>query len=302
MTNWHSRLSALPFGLYEKALPQELEWEERLLQARSAGFDFLEMSIDDTDPRIARLEWGEKQRAVVRQAAANTGVPIRSLSLSAHRRFPLGSKDPSTRKRGREIFDRAIDLALDLDLRVMLLSGAENYYEERDEDSQALFLETMGAAFERASGAGLMLGLENWDIQIDSLTKVMDYVNHFNSPWYQAYADIGNLIYAGMSRQEMLDELETARGHIAALHVKDTLPGQLRYVKPGEGGVPFVEAFAKIAEIGYQGPVVLELWTEKFPNALDLVKEGFNFIKEKMQAGWQLYEERRQIEGEMTTI
>ncbi|MFN2143973.1 MAG: L-ribulose-5-phosphate 3-epimerase [Anaerolineales bacterium] len=302
MSNWQSRLSALPFGLYEKALPQELGWEERLLQARSAGFDFLEMSIDDTDPRIARLEWGEKQRAVVRHAAANTGVPIRSLSLSAHRRFPLGSKDPATRRRGMEIFDRAIDLALDLDLRVMLLSGAENYYEGRDKDSQALFLESMGVAFERASGAGLMLALENWDIQIDSLTKVMEYVEYFNSPWYQAYADIGNLIYAGMSSEEMLEELEAARGHIAALHVKDTLPGQLRYIKPGEGAVPFVEAFAKIAEIGYQGPVVLELWTEKFPNALDLVKEGANFIKEKMQVGWQLDEQRRQAEGEMAKL
>lgn len=299
MANWQSRLTTLPFGLYEKALPQDLSWEERLIQARSAGFDFLEMSVDDTDPRIARLDWSEKERAVVRQAVANTGVPIQSISLSSHRRFPLGSKDPATRKRGMEIFDKAIDLALDLDLRVMLLSGAENYYEERDEESKALFLDAMGAAFERASGAGLMLALENWDIQIDSLTKVMEYVNYFNSPWYQAYADIGNLIFAGMSDAELLAELDAAKGHIAALHVKDTLPGQLRYVKPGEGAVPFVEAFARIAEIGYQGPVVLELWTEKFPNALELVKEGFQFIRKKMQEGWQLFEARRQTEGEI---
>jgi L-ribulose-5-phosphate 3-epimerase len=298
MANWQSRLTSLPFGLYEKALSQELCWEKRLLQARSVGFDFLEMSVDDTDPRITRLDWGEKERAVVRQAVANTGVPIRSLSLSSHRRYPLGSKDPLTRKRGMEIFDRAIDLALDLNLRMILLSGAEDYYKERDKESKALFLEAMGAAFERASGAGLMLALENWDIQIDSLTKVMEYVDYFNSPWYQAYADIGNIIFAGMSNEDLMDELEAAKGHIAALHVKDTLPGQLRYVKPGDGAVPFVEAFAKIAEIGYQGPVVLELWTEKFPNALDLVKEGFAFIKEKMQAGWQLYEQQQQTEGE----
>ena len=297
MANWQSKLPALPFGLYEKALSQELSWEERLLQTRSAGFDFLEMAVDDTDPRIARLDWGDKKRAVVRQAVANTGVPIQSLSLSSHRRFPLGSKDPGTRKRGMEILDKAIDLAQDLNLRVMLLAGAENYYEERDEESQTLFLEAMGAAFERTSGAGLMLALENWDIQIDSLTKVMEYVNHFNSPWYQAYADIGNIIFAGMDNDELMAELELARGHIAALHVKDTLPGQLRYVKPGEGKVPFVEAFAKIAEIGYQGPVVLELWTESFPNALDLVKEGFVFIREKMKEGWQLFETRRQTEG-----
>ena len=221
---------------------------------------------------------------------ANTGVPVKSLSLSAHRRYPLGSKSAETRKTALDVFYKAIDLALELNLRYMLLSGAENYYEERDEESQALFLEGLGKGFERASGAGLMLALENWDHQIDSLTKVMQYVDHFNSPWFQAYADIGNLTYAG---QDTFSELEAARGHIAALHVKDTLPGQLRYVTPGEGDVPFVEAFAKLAEMGFQAPVVLELWTESFPDALERVKSGFNFIKKKMAEGWQAAAEGR---------
>ena len=141
-----------------------------------------------------------------------------------------------------------------------------------------------------------MLALENWDIQIDSLTKVMAYVNYFNSPWFQAYADIGNLTFA---RQDTIAELEAARGHIAALHVKDTLPGQLRYVTPGEGAVPFVEAFAKLAEIGFQGPVVLELWTEneRERRIPPLVAGGVKFITQKMIEGWQVYEGRRQKEG-----
>lgn len=290
METWKSNLAAIPIGMYEKALPQDLSWEQRLEQARRAGFDFVEMSVDDTDGRIARLEWSAKERAAVLQAAANTGVPLRSLSLSAHRRYPLGSKSAETRRRAQEIFFQAIDLALDLDLRYMLLSGAEDYYEVCDEHSEALFLEGLGKGLERASGAGLMLALENWDIQIDSLTKVMGYVEHFNSPWFQAYADIGNLTYA---RQDTFAELDAARGHIAALHVKDTLPGQLRYVTPGEGGVPFVEAFAKLAEIGFQGPTVLELWTESYPDAYQRVEAGLAFIKEKMAAGWQLAEERR---------
>jgi L-ribulose-5-phosphate 3-epimerase len=299
MANWQSNLDAVPFGLYEKALPQNLTWRDRLAQAGKAGFDFVEMSVDDTDPRIARLDWSEAERAVVRQAAADTGVPVSSLSLSTHRRFPLGSKDTVTRKRGLEILYKAIDLALDLNLRWILLSGAENYYQERDEESRDLFLEAIGKGFERASGAGLMLALENWDIQIDSLTKVMEYVNYFNSPWFQAYADIGNLVFAGV---DVLAELEVAKGHIGALHVKDTLPGQLRYVEPGTGKVPFAEAFAKTAEIGYQGPVVLELWTETFPDALDRVIQGSLFIKQKMKEGWQLNAENQRKEGEQLKI
>ena len=32
-------------GLYEKALPPGLRWEERLLAAKELGFDYLEISI-----------------------------------------------------------------------------------------------------------------------------------------------------------------------------------------------------------------------------------------------------------------
>ena len=48
---------------------------------------------------------------------------------------------------------------------------------------------------------------------------------------------------------------------------------------------------------GFQGPVVLELWTEKFPDALDRVASGVKFITQKMIEGWQVYEGRRQKEG-----
>ena len=46
-----------PLGIYEKALPKELSWVERFNAAKAAGFDFLEISIDETPERMARLDW-----------------------------------------------------------------------------------------------------------------------------------------------------------------------------------------------------------------------------------------------------
>jgi L-ribulose-5-phosphate 3-epimerase UlaE len=115
----------------------------------------------------------------------------------------------------------------------------------------------------------------------------MEYVDYFNSPWFQTYTDLGNLIYAGV---DVVSQLDYVKGHIAALHVKDTLPGQLRYVSPGEGDVPFVKAFEKLAEIGFQAPVVLELWTEEFPDAVQIVEKAGNFIRGTMKEGWERYE------------
>ena len=46
-------------GLYEKALPIDLSWEEKLKVAKESGYDFLEMSIDETEEKMARLDMSE---------------------------------------------------------------------------------------------------------------------------------------------------------------------------------------------------------------------------------------------------
>jgi len=284
---WISTLDSIPVGLYEKALPKNLTWEERLILTRQTGFDFLEISIDDTDERIARLDWTKKVKQDIKNTVERTGVKIQSLSLSAHRRYPLGSKSAETRSNALDVFKKAVDLAVELGIRTILIGGADNYYGESDQESQDWFLTNLGKGFEWASGAGVMLALENWDIQIDTLSKAMEYVRYFNSPWFQVYADFGNLIFAG---EDVVSQLEEVKGHIAALHIKDTLPGQLRYVTPGEGEVPFVDAFTKLAQIGFQAPVVLELWTEEFPDAVEIVEEAGKFIRARMKDGWSRFQ------------
>ena len=46
-------------GLYEKSMPSELTWAERLQAAKDAGFDYVEMSVDESDARLARLDMSE---------------------------------------------------------------------------------------------------------------------------------------------------------------------------------------------------------------------------------------------------
>lgn len=46
---------AYSLGLYEKSMPKELSWREKLTAAKEAGFDFVEISIDETDEKLGRL-------------------------------------------------------------------------------------------------------------------------------------------------------------------------------------------------------------------------------------------------------
>lgn len=160
-----------PLGIYEKRW-RKTSRPERLVLAKSCGFDFVEMSVDETDERLSRLEWSPAQRASLVSAMLETGVAIPSMCLSAHRRFPFGSRDESVRIRARDIMTKAIRLARDLGIRTIQLAGYDVYYEEHDEGTQQRFAEGLAWAVEQAAAAQVMLAVEIMDTAfMNSISK-----------------------------------------------------------------------------------------------------------------------------------
>lgn len=144
---------AVPLGIYEKALPPGEDWLARLQLARELGFDFVEMSVDETDERLARLDWDREQRLALVNAIATTGIRVPSMCLSAHRRFPLGSQDDAIRSQGLAIMHKAIALAQDVGIRVIQLAGYDVYYQEANEITSERFRDGLQQAVEMASRA-----------------------------------------------------------------------------------------------------------------------------------------------------
>ena len=64
---------ARPIGIYEKATPKHFTWLERLNFAKELGFDFVELSIDESDERLARLEWSKEERLELVKAIFEIG-------------------------------------------------------------------------------------------------------------------------------------------------------------------------------------------------------------------------------------
>ena len=255
--------TGMRLGIYEKAFPAEWSWEERLCRAAELGYDFLEISIDESRPRLERLEQASSERSQIRQAIAASGVPITSLCLSAHRLYPLGSHTPNIRQRGLEILRQAIDLAGDIGLRIVQLMGYDVFYEPSDAETQALFIDGVAQGVWWASQSGVMLGLENVDAPfLDSVEKSIRLVHALGSPWFQLYPDMANLAAAGYHPP---DELRLAKGHLVGVHVKDALPGVIRGVPFVDGIVPFEETFAALASIGFCGLLTVEMWADQDP-------------------------------------
>lgn len=150
-------------GLYEKVTPQDLSWEERLEVAAKNGFDYMEISVDESDARQARLDWTAAERQAVIDATKNTGIPLGSMCLSGHRKWPFGAKDAKKRAYALEMMDKALELSCDLGLHIIQLAGYDAYYEEdANPDSEKYFSENLAKACEMAASAGVVMASRQW--------------------------------------------------------------------------------------------------------------------------------------------
>ncbi len=249
----------IPVGLYEKALPAGWCWERRLAATAETGYDFAEISIDETGERLTRLEWKAAERAALRRAIANSGVRIVTMCLSALRTYPLGSHTPEVRRQGLEILHKAIGFAADVGVGIVQVPGYDVFGEPSDAETASWLLEGLHQGAEWAGQACLMLGLENVDVAIsESIHATMRLLAAVNSPWFQLYPDMANVAAAGFYPPH---EFMLAKDHIVAVHVKDGIRNTIRGVPFGEGIVPFAETFNVLRECRFRGPLVVEMWS-----------------------------------------
>jgi hexulose-6-phosphate isomerase len=278
-----------PLGIYEKALPNRISWMTRLSLAQGLGFDFVEMSVDETEERLARLDWSKAERASLRAAIAETGVKVPSMCLSGHRRFPFGSHDSPLRAKAREIMLKAIDLAVDVGLRTIQIAGYDVYYEPSDEGTRQRFLEGLRWAVDEAARSQVMLAVEIMDTPlVNSITAWLEYAKVIESPFFCVYPDLGNL---SAWNNDVPAELRKGVAKIVAIHLKDTLrvtadfPGQFRDVPFGSGCVDFLTSFRTLAELEYRGPFLIEMWSEKTADPVVEIAQARRWLLDQMRLG-----------------
>lgn len=268
-------------GLYEKSMPQFLDWEKKLLLAKEAKFDFVEISIDETEEKLSRLDMPLKERIELQSLMSKIGVPIRTMCLSGHRKFPMGSKDPLIRKKSMEIMEKALKFADDLGIRIIQLAGYDVYYEESTLESKKYFLDNLKKATQMAAKYGIILGFETMENEfMNTVEKSMKYVTLVDSAFLKVYPDLGNITNAArIYKNDELEDLELGRGNIVAMHLKETMPGKFREIPFGTGHVDFENGIRKAWELGVR-KFVTEFWyTGNSDWKEDIKRAGIMFHK-----------------------
>ena len=268
------------WGIYEKALPRNLTWPQRLAAAAAAGYQFVEISIDESDERLARLEWPQAARRELHDALASSPTTIDTMCLSGHRKHALGSVSPQVRARALEIMRRAIDFAAEFGLRIVQVAGYDVHYEESSEKTRALYRESILQSAAWARESCVMLAMENVECPlVDSIEKALRFVRAADTPWFQLYPDIGNLT---AMQKDVTAELLLGGRHIIGLHLKDTRVGEFRGIPFGKGIVDFDAAFLTLHRIGFKGPLMVEMWNEDAADAESTAAAARGWLGKKL--------------------
>ncbi len=128
----------------KKQCPLNSGWKEKLEKAaKFAHYDYVELSIDSTEEKINRIYMSKEERLSLIQNMYEVGIPVRSNARSALTKYSLGSGNAKLRERGMEILEKAIELADDLGIRIIMIPGYDVYYEESTSETQKRFSDNL---------------------------------------------------------------------------------------------------------------------------------------------------------------
>ena len=245
-------------GLYEKAMPKDIGWKEKFQVAKSAGYDYIEISIDETDEKLARLDWSDAQIRDVVSVAHGESMSFGSICLSGQRRYALGDKDET---KSLEILEKAIRFARIAGIPVIQMAGYDTYYAQSTEETEKRFRKNLALGTAVAAKEGIILAFETMETPfMDTMEKAMRRILPIASPYLGVYPDIGNLNNAALLyKSDILADMEKGKGHIVAAHIKETMPGKYREVPFGTGVVDFERILKKLWQLGVRR-YVTELW------------------------------------------
>ncbi len=272
-----------PFGIYEKALMPG-PWERMFADAARAGYEYFELSLDESDARLERLRWTRQEAAQVAKTARDHGVRIFSACFSGHRRFPLGSSDPAVEERALAMFRAGIELCVNLGVGVLQIAGYDVFYEPHSTATARRYVDNLAKGVKWAERAGVMLAIEPVEKFLTSVQATMEVVRQIDSPWLQVYPDVSNLRSLGM---DPVAELACGRGRTVAVHVRDSLPDFFYGVPLGEGVLDFEAVFAQLDRMEYAGPLVVEMWNQGDPDYLGTITRAREFMLAKIAASRQ---------------
>jgi hexulose-6-phosphate isomerase len=248
-------------GICSIIFPKDMPRAECFAQAKSAGFDAIELAIGTDMP----LDISRDDVRRLADAAEKAGIRIATLWVSEPlHQNPLNSADPAVRARGVEAIRKGITIAADLNCGALLLyavrlgSGAK--LEVGSQETWDRYTAELTKVVPDAERAKVLLNPENvWNKFLLSPLEMRSFVDQFHSPWVGVHFDAGNVMQYGYPEDWIL----TLGPRIKRIHFKDFKLGSGReaahFADLLQGDVNWQAVMAALVKVGYNGPISPEI-------------------------------------------
>ncbi|MBE7025467.1 MAG: sugar phosphate isomerase/epimerase [Ruminococcaceae bacterium] len=237
---------------------------ENLLLAKKAGFDGVELALDETG-EVSLLSTEEEIREI-RRYAAEIGMELYSVASGLYWTYNYTSENPENREKAKEITKKQLEVAAWLGCdTILVVPGAVDVTFEPDSE-----IVPYDIAYERALAAlremapyaeraGVSIGIENvWNQFLLSPLEMKRLIEEVGSPFVGAYFDVGNVLRTGYPEHW----IRILKDKIKKVHFKDfrkEAGGLYGFVDLLAGDVNWKGVMDAFAEIGYDDWVTAEM-------------------------------------------
>jgi len=251
-------------GISIWSFPAGMSIEESIRLAAAAGFDGIELALNEDGPM--GLNSTEEEVKGYVKVAKDAGIEITSLATGLYWSYSLTSGNAETREKAKSIVLKQLDIAAILGVDTILvvpgavgvdfIPGCEIVDYDVAYDRAIAALKEL-APYAEAKKVGI--GVENvWNKFLLSPLEMRSFIDSIGSPYVGAFLDAGNVIYSGYPEQWV----KILGKRIRRVHVKDyrrDVGSAAGFVDLLSGDVNFPAVMDELKKMGYTGYIIAEM-------------------------------------------
>jgi Sugar phosphate isomerases/epimerases len=238
--------------------------EESIALAKDAGFDGIELSLNETGP--LGLESTAQEVRNIRQYADDTGIELSSLASGLYWDYPPTSENKEVRAKAFDVAQKQLEFAAELGVdTVLIVPGAVGVdfipdapvvpYDRAYDNALSFFSDLAKIA----EAHKVSIGIENvWNKFLLSPLEMRGFIDTIGSDYVGSYFDVGNVVYSGYPEHW----ISILNKRIKKVHFKDyrrQAGGLHGFVDLLAGDVDYPEVVRALGAIGYDDYVTAEM-------------------------------------------
>ena len=234
----------------------------------AAKLGFASVELDIPADYADTLIWQADGRTQLTDAATATGCEIASLCIGALWQISPASPDADIRAEAADLISASAAIAAELGSRWILLPVTPGSEDQDREEGVARWIEEISRVAPVAEDLGVRYCLENVGRGCGkSASDLLRLIQGINSPAVTVYYDIGNALAFGNDAVTEINELADV---LDIVHVKDSDGKPL-----GRGDVPVADDIKALADVGYDGYLILETGPTDDPMIAGAYSHGY---------------------------